>query len=64
MIACPECSCPESTVRELKSRPGLNRRYRICKGCGAHFVTHENQAVWQGKGKGWVTVPGPLEAGE
>jgi len=64
MIACPKCSSPKSRVKELKSRPAFNRRYRICDECGAHFTTHEHQVVWQGKIKGWMTVRGPLEASE
>jgi hypothetical protein len=51
-------------VRELKSKPGFNRRYRICADCGHAYVTHEHIVVYEGKLKGMVTVPGPLEAGE
>jgi transcriptional regulator NrdR family protein len=64
MIACPKCTSTKSRVRELKSKPGFNRRYRICVDCGHSFVTHEHIVVYEGKLKGMVTVPGPLEAGE
>jgi len=64
MIACPKCSSPKSRVKELKSRPGFNRRYRICADCGHTYVTHENIVDWQGHIKGWGMARGPLEASE
>jgi transcriptional regulator NrdR family protein len=64
MIVCPNCSSTKSLVSELKSKPGLNRRYRTCKDCGHRFVTHENLVDWQGHIKGWDTTKGPLEASE
>ena len=64
MIACPKCTSTKSRVRELKSKPGFNRRYRICADCGHAYVTHEHIVVYEGKLKGMVAVPGPLEARE
>ena len=64
MIVCPKCSSPKSRVKELKSLPGFNRRYRICKECGEHFATKECHVIWRGHIKGWEEVRGPLEASE
>ena len=64
MIACPKCSSPKNAVKEVKSRPGFNRRYRLCAECGHTFVTKEILVIWQGRANGWEEVPGPLEAGE
>ena len=49
MIACPKCTSTKSRVRELKSKPGFNRRYRICADCGHAYVTHEHIVIYEGK---------------
>ena len=64
MIACPNCTSPNSRVLSLKSKPGYNRRHRSCVDCGHRFVTHENLVDWEGRTSGWRVTLGPLEAGE
>lgn len=62
MIPCPNCSSTKNKVRELKSKPGYNRRYRVCDDCGEAFCTHERLVTYEGRDRGMVVVPGPLEA--
>lgn len=63
MINCPYCGNPESTVKEVKSRPDFFRRYRVCSKCHKSYTTHETLAVYAGKSAGMITNLAPtLEA--
>jgi transcriptional regulator NrdR family protein len=60
VINCPHCGTPESTVREVKSFPDFNRRYRQCTKCKRTYCTHEVLAVYAGKRAGMVENMAPL----
>ena len=53
---CPKCGCCVSRVNDTKQVPeeGLIRRYRECKQCHHHYVTHERLAIYAGKSRGFV----------
>lgn len=63
MINCPHCGSADSTVKETKSFPAFNRRYRVCSKCKKTYTTHEVLAVYAGKSTGMVEDLAPtLEA--
>jgi transcriptional regulator NrdR family protein len=54
VINCPFCNHGESWVKETKSRPGVVRRYRVCRMCNKTFCTHELVAFYKGKKLGMM----------
>lgn len=40
-VACPECGCCDSEVKDSRRSMRTIRRRRICMGCMARFTTHE-----------------------
>lgn len=63
MIQCPHCGSTESTVKEVKSFPDFNRRYRVCSKCHNTYTTEEVLAVYAGRKRGMVrTLPQVVES--